>query len=164
MIPKKMEESINKQINEEFYSAYLYLAMSGYFESVDLPGFAHWMHAQYLEEMEHGMKFWHHLVDRGGTVKLYAIQEPQREWDSPLAAFQAALEHERHITGRIHALVDLAEEVKDRAAYNLLQWYVDEQVEEEASVEAIIARLEMVGGSGNGMLMVDRELGQRQTG
>jgi ferritin len=161
MIKKTIQEALNKQINEEFYSAYLYLAMSGYFESIDLPGFAQWMYVQYKEEIEHGMKFWRHLVDRGGTIQLYAIKEPPMEWDSPLAAFQAALKHERYITGKIHDLVELAECEKDRAAMNMLQWYVDEQVEEEANAEGIVAKLERVGTSGHAMLVMDRELGQR---
>jgi len=157
-----MQEAINKQINEEFYSAYLYLAMSGYFEDSGLPGFAQWMYVQYKEEMEHGMRFWRHLVDRGGTIKLHAIKEPPHEWASPLAAFQAAHNHERYITGKIHDLVDLAEPEKDRAAANMLQWYVDEQVEEEASAQEIISKLEMVSNGSHGLLLVDRELGQRQ--
>jgi len=162
MIGKEMQEAINRQINEEFYSAYLYLAMSGYFESSGLSGFAQWMYVQYKEEIEHGMKFWRHLVDRGGTIKLHAIKEPPNEWPSPLPVFQAAHKHERYITGKIHGLVDLAEQEKDRAAANMLQWYVDEQVEEEASAQEIITKLEMVKDSGHGMLLVDRELGQRQ--
>ena len=162
MINKKIETAINEQINEELYSAYLYLSMSGYFDSEDLPGFAQWMYAQYQEEVEHAMRFYRYLQDRGGRVHLHAIKEPQHAWDSPLEAFEAALEHEKYITGCINDLVDLAESEHDRATFNMLQWYVDEQVEEEASVEEIVAKLEMVGDSGNGLLMLDRELGQRQ--
>ena len=161
MIDKEIEEAINKQINEEMYSAYLYLSMSAYFESTGLRGFANWMYVQYKEEMDHAMKFYRYLIERGGRVKLYALKEPPHEWDSPLHAFEETLKHERHITECINNLVDLAERKKDRATFNLLQWYVDEQVEEEANDEEIIQMLKMVGDSGHGLMMIDRELAQR---
>ncbi len=161
MISKTMEDAINKQINEEMYSAYLYLSMSAYFESINLKGFANWMFVQYQEEVMHAMKFYDHLKDRGGKLKLYAIAEPPSQWESPLDAFKATLKHEQHITKCINDLVDLAEKEKDRAAYNMLQWFIDEQVEEEANDEEIIAQLEMVEGSKNGLLMIDRELAKR---
>ncbi len=161
MISKTMEDAINKQINEEMYSAYLYLSMSAYFESANLKGFANWMYVQYQEEVEHAMKFYDHLKDRGGKLKLYTIEEPPNTWESPLDAFKATLKHEQHITKCINDLVDLAEEEKDRAAYNMLQWFIDEQVEEEANDEEIIAQLEMVEGSKHGILMLDRELAKR---
>jgi ferritin len=162
MLKQKIQDAINKQINEELYSAYIYLSMSGYFENEDLPGFAQWMYAQYQEEIEHAMRFYRYLHDRGGRLHLQAIKEPPKEWDSPLDAFKTALEHEQYITGCIDDLVDLAESEQDRATFNMLQWYVDEQVEEEASAGEIVAKLERVGDSGNGLLMLDRELGQRQ--
>jgi ferritin len=161
MIEKAMEDAINKQINEEMYSAYLYLSMSSYFENINLKGFANWMYVQYQEEVEHAMKFYQHLKDRGGKMKLYAIAEPPSEWKSPLDAFKATLKHEQHITKCINDLVDLAEKIKDRAAYNMLQWFINEQVEEEANDEEIIAQLEMIGDNKNGLLMIDRELSQR---
>ncbi len=161
MISKTMEDAINKQINEEMYSAYLYLSMSAYFESANLKGFANWMYVQYQEEVEHAMKFYDHLKDRGGKLKLYTIEEPPNTWESPLDAFKATLKHEQHITKCINDLVDLAEEEKDRATYNMLQWFIDEQVEEEANDEEIIAQLEMVEGSKHGILMLDRELAKR---
>ncbi len=162
MIGKVMEDAINKQINEEMYSAYLYLSMSAYFESINLKGFANWMFVQYQEEVEHAMKFNEHLKNRGGRLKLFAIAEPPSEWESPLDAFKATLAHEQHITKCINELVDLAEKEKDRAAYNMLQWFIDEQVEEESNDEEIIAQLEMIGDNKNGLLMLDKELSQRQ--
>ncbi len=162
MIGKVMEDAINKQINEEMYSAYLYLSMSAYFESINLKGFANWMFVQYQEEVEHAMKFNEHLKNRGGRLKLFAIAEPPSEWKSPLDAFKATLAHEQHITKCINELVDLAEKEKDRAAYNMLQWFIDEQVEEESNDEEIIAQLEMIGDNKNGLLMLDKELSQRQ--
>ncbi len=161
MIDKEIEEAINKQINEELYSSYLYLSMSAYFENIGLRGFANWMYVQYQEEKDHAMKFYRYLIERGGRVKLYAINEPPHEWDSPLHAFEETLKHEKHITQCINELVDLAEKKKDRATFNLLQWYVDEQVEEEANDEEIIQMLKMIGNQGHGLLMLDRELATR---
>ncbi len=161
MIDTEIEEEINRQINEEMYSAYLYLSMSAHFESLGLKGFANWMYVQYQEEMDHAMKFYRYLHERGGKVRLYALKEPPHEWKSPLHAFEETLKHERHITERINFLVDLAERKKDRATFNMLQWYIDEQVEEEANDEEIIARLKLIGESAQGLLMLDSELGQR---
>ncbi len=161
MIDKDIEKAINKQINEEMYSAYLYLAMSAYFQDISLPGFANWMYVQYQEEVTHAMKFYRYLVERGGRVELHAIAEPPKEWKSPLHAMEETLNHERHITQLINELADLAEKKKDRATLNLLQWFIDEQVEEEANDEEIIAKLKMVGDSPSGLLMLDSQLGQR---
>ncbi len=161
MIDKEMEEAINRQINEEMYSAYLYMSMSSYFEEQGLNGFANWMHIQYQEEMDHAMKFYRYLHERGGNVRLYAIKEPPHEWKSPMDAFEQTLKHERHITRCINDLVDLAEKKKDRATFNLLQWYIDEQVEEEANDEEIIHQLKLIGDNGQGILMLDRELAAR---
>ena len=161
MIDKEMEEAINRQINEEMYSAYLYMSMSSYFEEQGLNGFANWMYIQYQEEMDHAMKFYKYLHERGGNVRLYAIKEPPHEWKSPMDAFEQTLKHERHITKCINELVDLAEKKKDRATFNLLQWYIDEQVEEEANDEEIINQLKLTGDNGQGILMLDRELAAR---
>ncbi len=161
MIDKEIEEAINRQINEEMYSSYLYLSMSAYFESLGLKGFANWMYVQYQEEKDHAMKFYRYLIERGGRVKLYEIKEPPNQWNSPLHAFEETLKHEKHITKCINDLVDLAENKKDRATFNLLQWYVDEQVEEEANDEEIIQKLKMIGDSPQGLLMLDRELASR---
>ncbi len=161
MIDKEIEEAINKQIKEEMYSSYLYLSMSAYFENIGLRGFANWMYVQFQEEKDHAMKFYRYLIERGGRVKLYALQEPPHEWNSPLHAFEETLKHEKYITQCINDLVDLAEKKKDRATFNLLQWYIDEQVEEEANDEEIIQKLKMIGDNPQGLLMLDRELASR---
>lgn len=161
MISKVMEEALNKQINEEMFSAYLYLSMAAYFEEKGLKGFANWMKVQYQEETFHAMKMYDYLLSRGGSIKLYAIAEPQKEWNSPLEVFKATLEHERHITKCINDLIDIAEKEKDRATFNFLQWYIDEQVEEEANDEEIIHKLELIKDNPNALFMIDRELASR---
>ena len=162
MISKKIQKALNDQINAEMYSAYIYLAMSAYFEDQTLTGFSQWMKIQAIEEMGHAMKLYDHIIERDGRVVLLPIEGPPKEWESPLAAFQAAYEHECYITGRIHDLVELALEEKDRAAYTMLEWFVDEQVEEEASVKGIVDQLKLMGDSGSVLFMLDRELNQRQ--
>jgi len=162
MITQKMEEAINKQINEEFYSAYLYLGMAAYFASQNLSGFHHWLYFQYHEELEHAEKLYKYLIERGGQVRLMAIKEPEQNWKGPKDAFEAVLKHERYITGRINELVDIAEREKDRASFAMLQWFINEQVEEEARAQEILAKLEMVGDHKQGLLMIDRELAQRK--
>ncbi|MFO7991723.1 MAG: ferritin [Thermoplasmata archaeon] len=161
MIDKEMVESINAQINAEIYSAYLYLAMAADFADKNLAGFENWMRIQYQEEMSHAMKFYDYLQERGGRVKLSAIDEPKDEWDNPLDAFEDALEHERYVTSRIHDMVDLAEEKKDRATYNMLQWYVDEQVEEEDNAETIVEKLKMIGNDTSALMMYDQKMEER---
>ncbi len=161
MLTKKMEDALNKQINEESYSAYLYLSMSAYFESLGLKGFANWMMVQYKEENDHAMKIYNYIHSQGGDVKLYAISEPPQKFESPLNVFEETLKHEQHITKCINDLVDLAEKIKDRATYNLLQWYIDEQVEEEENDREIINRLKLIGENKNGIFMLDKELAQR---
>jgi len=164
MLSDRMLNELNKQINAELYSSYLYVSMSAYFESINLPGFAAWMRAQAQEEVAHASKFFGYVVERGGRVLLMPIEGPETEWDSPLAAFQATFAHEQVVTGLIHKLVDLAEEEKDHATRSFLQWYVDEQVEEEASADAVVQKLTMIGDSANALFMLDNALGQRQTG
>jgi len=162
MMTPKMQQALNDQINAEFHSAYLYLAMAAYFRGENLNGFASWMEAQYSEEIAHGMKLYQFVFDRGGTVTLTTSEEPKTRWDSPQAAFEAALEHERYISGRIHDLVKLAMEENDFAAHSFLQWYVNEQVEEEASVDEIVETLKMLGNDRRGLFMMNRELAGRQ--
>ena len=162
MLNPKIEEELNNQINEEVYSAYLYLSMSAHFESVGLKGFARWMHVQYREETDHAMKLYNYIHERGGRVRLQAIKEPPHEWKSPLHAFEETLKHEKHITERINCLVDLAEKEKDRATFNVLQWYIDEQVEEEANDEEILSKLRMIGDNPQGIFLIDQELAQRK--
>lgn len=161
MMKEKMNEAINRQINEEAFSSYLYLSMSAWFERQNLKGFANWMKVQAQEEAVHAKIFFDHIVERGGEVKLLAIAAPKTEWASPLEAFKDTLEHEKHITSCIHSLMDLAIEEKDHAAAIALQWFVTEQVEEEANAEELLAKVEMVGESKNGLFMMDRELGAR---
>lgn len=161
-ISKKMEEAINKQINAEMYSAYMYLSMAGYFADKNLMGFFNWLYVQYHEEMEHAEKFMRYLIERGGRVRLEAIEKPPFDWKDPLDAFKAVLEHEQKVTKMIYELVDIAEQEKDRASFSMLQWFVDEQVEEEANASEIVAKLEMIGDSKQGILMLDRELAQRK--
>ncbi|HDM66858.1 MAG TPA: ferritin [Thermoplasmatales archaeon] len=161
MLNKKMVEVLNEQINEELYSAYLYLAMSNYFESIGLKGFANWMMVQYKEETDHAMKIYNYLHSHGEKAKLLAIKQPPTEWSSPLHAFDETLKHEQHITKCINDLLDLAEELRDRATYSFLQWYIDEQVEEESNDREIIDKLRLVEDSRNGLFMLDKELSQR---
>lgn len=156
-----MLEALNKQINEELYSSYLYLSMSAWFDNIGLKGFANWMKVQAKEELGHAMKFYNYIISRGGGVQLHEIKAPPHEWQSPLHAFEETLKHEKHITECINKLVELAEEEKDRATFNMLQWFVDEQVEEEANDEEIIAKLKMIEGS-NGIFMLDNQLAQRK--
>src|SRR6056297_843614 len=132
MIKENIQEAINKQINAELFSAYLYQSMGAYLDSENLGGMAAWMNMRAKEELEHAMKFYNYLLERGGRVKLYAIDEPQFEWNSPLEVFEASYEHEQYVTGRINDLVELAAEEKDHATGVMLQWFVSEQVEEEA--------------------------------
>ena len=162
MVDKKMEDAINKQINEELYSAYLYLSMSAWFDSIGLKGFSNWMMVQYKEEMDHAMKFYQYLQSQGATIKLMAIEEPPHEWNSPLHAFEETLKHEQHITKCINELVDLSDELKDRATYNVLQWFINEQVEEEENDREIIDKLKLVEGSKHGIFMIDKDLASRQ--
>ncbi len=158
MITKKVEETINKQINAEFWSAYLYLSMSAYYASIGLSGFANWMRIQWQEEVAHALKFFDYLNERGGSPILAAIGDVPKKWDSPLLAFEEVQKHEQHVTALINSLMDVAIEEKDHATKSMLQWYIDEQVEEEANAQAIIDSLRLVGGKGDGLLLLDREL------
>ena len=162
MLSDKMLKELNNQIQEEMYSAYLYLSMAAWFESINLKGFAKWMYVQFSEEQKHAKKFYSYIYDRQGVVKLLALKEPPSTWDSPLAAFQDAYKHEQHITGRIHMLVDLAVQEKDRATQVFLDWFVNEQVEEEASTSEIAEILKKVGDSPQGLFMVNHQLAERK--
>jgi ferritin len=159
---KTMQDAMNKQIQAELYASYIYLSMGAYCEANNLPGAANWMRLQSQEELEHAMKFFDHINERGGRVTLLAIEAPPVEFESPLAVFKMAYAHEQKVTGMIHDLYKLAIEQNDYAALSMLQWFVDEQVEEEQSTLAVVERLEMIGDSKMGLFMVDRELGQRQ--
>lgn len=164
MIDKKIEAAFNEQINAELYSAYLYLSMATWFEDENLPGFAGWMTVQAQEETTHAMKFYRHILDRGGRVLLKGIDAPPTEWASPLAAFEAVLEHEKKVTGLINALADLTAKLNDHAASIFLQWLVTEQIEEEKSADDVIQKLRHLEKAPAMLFMLDRELGARTTG
>jgi len=161
MINERVEKALNEQVNAEIYSAYLYLSMSSYFDSVNLSGFAQWMKAQAQEEMVHAMKLYDYVIERGGRMLLGAIEGPPTQWENPVAAFEATLEHERKVTALINNLVEIALAEKDHATNIFLQWFVSEQVEEEASVDSVLQKLKMIGSQGQGLFMMDRELGSR---
>ncbi|MFZ6031093.1 MAG: ferritin [Chloroflexota bacterium] len=161
MLSAKMQTAFNEQIQKELYSAYLYLAMSNHFDNKNLPGFAKWLLLQFQEEQEHAFKFIRHVQDRGGKVVLEAIQKPQGEWDSNLAAFKQVLEHEQYVTASINSLYETALAEKDYPAQILLQWFIDEQVEEEKNASDVIAQLELIEERGTAMLMLDHQLAKR---
>ena len=160
-LSKKMQDAINEQIREELASAYIYLSMAAYCESINLQGCAHWMQAQSNEEMEHAMKFYGYVHERGGRVVLGALEQPPIEFDGPLDVFEKTLAHEQYITDRIHKLYALAVEENDYASLGILQWFVDEQVEEENSATEILDILKMIGDKGQALFMLDRQLGSR---
>ncbi len=161
MISTTMQESINEQINKEMFSSYLYLSMAAYFEEKSLPGFAKWMHIQAKEEREHAMKFYEHLVDRGGRVLLKAIPAPTTKWASDLNVFQEAQAHEAKVTQSIYNLYEQALSEKDFPAQILLQWFITEQVEEEKNASEIVHQLEMIEAHATAVLMLDKQLGKR---
>jgi len=158
MIANKVQKAINDQINAELYSAYLYLAMSAYFQSVNLQGFANWMRVQYQEETLHALKFYDYLVERSGRVMLQPIAPPPPKWASPLAVFEESYAHERKVTALINKIADLAIAEGDHATVAMLQWFVTEQVEEEASAEKIVEELKRIGDNSGALFMLDREL------
>jgi ferritin len=155
---KKLVKSINDQINFELYSSYLYLSMASYLKSLNLNGFSNWMDVQVKEELAHTMKFYNFLHDRGEDVALEAIAKPEGKWNSPLEVFEDALKHEKKVTERVNNLATMADELNDHASSNFIQWFVNEQVEEEANVVNVIEQIKLVGGA---LFMLDRELSQR---
>ncbi|MBC8485398.1 MAG: ferritin [Bacteroidetes bacterium] len=161
MLNQRLEKELNKQINAEFWSAYLYLSMSAFFESKNLSGFANWMKIQYHEENSHAFKLFDYVNERGGRVVLQPIATVDSEWKDVIDIFETALKHEQHVTSLINNLVNIAIEEKDHATSNMLQWFVAEQVEEEASVSDILDQLKLIEGKGAGLFMLDRELKQR---
>lgn len=162
MLSKVVEDAINEQIKNELYSAYLYLAMSAHFEAANLPGSAHWMRLQSQEEVEHAMKFFDYVNERGGRVVLQAINQPPVEFKSPLEIFQQALEHEQKVTGMINNLYALAVKENDYPTQVMLQWFIEEQVEEEKSAGDVVEQLKMIGDHTHGLFMLDRQLGARE--
>lgn len=161
MISKKMQDAINKQVEAEFFSAHLYLSMAAYLETIDLPGLASWMRIQYQEEISHGMKMFEYVIERDGRSFVPAIEAPQVDWDGAVSVFAAVLEHEQKVTGLINNLMDIALAEKDHAANIFLQWFVNEQVEEEATAKGVVQQLKMLGDSKAGLFQIDRELGAR---
>ena len=163
MLKEKVLKALNEQINAEQYSALLYLSMSAWFEDKGFPGFANWMYVQYQEELTHANKIFKYVVERSGKVELKGIEQMPVEFDSVLQVVEKTLAHEKHVTELINNLVDVAVEARDHATQSFLQWFVDEQVEEEANVTEILDSLKLIEGEarGNGLFMLDRELRQR---
>lgn len=161
MINEKMEKAFNDQINKELYSEYLYLAMKSYFVELNLQGFVNWFDVQVQEEHAHAMGMYDYVHERGGKVELFAIDKPEVEGKTPLEVFEQVLKHEKFVTSRINALMDVAEEVKDRAALSFLDWYLKEQVEEESNVGGVLATLKLIGDDKKALLMLDKELAAR---
>ena len=162
MLSQRMQDALNKQIEHEFYSSFVYLAMSAHFEHGNLPGCAKWMRLQAGEEHVHAMKIFDHILDRGGVVAMPAIPQPPARFDGPLSIFEQALLHERAVTKSIHDLYELAVQERDYPARVFLDWFVNEQVEEEKTAELVVEQLRMVGDDRPALLLLDRELGQRQ--
>ena len=161
MIDERMQNAFNKQINAELYSAYLYLSMAAYSQAINLPGFANWMRVQEQEERFHALKMYDYVISRGGRVVLDKIDAPPVEWASPLAMFEAVAAHEAKVTGLINDLMNVAIEQKDHAAAQFLQWYVNEQVEEESNDAKIVGDLKRAGDTASLIFMLDRELATR---
>jgi len=164
MIGQKVEGSLNEQMKKEFYSSYLYLAMAAHFESVNLRGMARWMRVQSQEEYGHGLKIFDYLVERGGKVTLQQIDAPPLKWESPRKVFEDAYQHEQKVTRAISDLVDLSKAENDHATQVFLQWFVNEQVEEEAGASEIVQKFQLIGNEGAALFMLDGELGKRGSG
>jgi ferritin len=162
MITKAVEEALNKQVNREFYSAYLYLAMSSYFENENLGGFAHWMRVQSREETVHAMKIFKYISERGGRAELLAIAVPKAKWASAGKVFEEVYAHEQKVTDMISTLVELAIREKDHATFEMLQWFVKEQVEEERQASDLLAQVRMVGDTPGHLIYIDRHVGKRE--
>ena len=161
MLKKKIEEAINEQINAEIFSSSLYYSMASYFESMSLKGFSKWLRIQALEELTHVHRFFIYINDRGGRAVMKAVDAPPTSWDSPLAAFEEVLAHEQKVTGLINDLMDLALKESDHASVNFLQWFVGEQVEEEASADEAVQQLKLVDKTEGGLFLLDQEMGKR---
>ncbi|MFA6552867.1 MAG: ferritin [Patescibacteria group bacterium] len=161
MINKKVEAAFNKQIAEEQYSAMLYLALAGYYESMNFKGFGSWLRLQYEEELAHAIKFFNFIIERGGTAELSALPKPPTKLPPPHQAFSLAYQHEQKITKLIDSLYDLALKEKDYPSQSFLKWFIDEQVEEEASTLEITEKLKMIGDKSSGILMLDHQVGKR---
>lgn len=162
MMNKTVLNLMNEQIKHELYSAYLYLSMSAHFEAHNLPGFGHWMRVQAQEELGHALKFYDFILERGEQVRLLAVDQPPAEFQSPLAIFEQALEHEKSVTAKINNIYTAAVKESDYPSQTFLQWFVDEQVEEEKNATLIVETLKMIDGQAAALYMLDRELGRRE--
>lgn len=161
MIKKEVLDAINEQINAETYSAYMYLSMAAYFEEMGLSGFSNWMKVQYQEESAHALKFFNYITERGGKVILKAVAQVPVDFNGIVDVFEHTLKHENNVTDMINNLMNIAVAASDHATQSFLKWFIDEQVEEEANVERILATLKLINGEGNGVFMMDREMSQR---
>lgn len=162
MIGKTVQDAMNEQINKELFSSYLYLSMAAYFEDRNLPGFANWMRLQADEEREHAMKFYEHILERGGRVFLKAIDAPKTDWNSALEVAEEVAAHEGKVSASINALYELAQKEKDYPAQVMLQWFITEQVEEERNAAELVANLKMIEERGTAVLMLDHRLSKRK--
>ena len=156
-----MEDALNEQVAAEFFSAHLYLAMSSYLDSIDLQGFAHWMRIQYQEEVSHALKIFDYVAERDGRAVIKQIDKPQKDWDSAVETLEATYAHEQLVTGMIHNLMETASSEKDHATQMFLQWFITEQVEEEATARGLLQQLKLAGNSKGALFHIDRELGLR---
>ena len=161
MLKPTIQDAINRQINAELFSSYLYLSMAAYFESENLKGMAQWMRFQAQEELGHAMKFLDYVNERGGRVLLAAIDVPKTDWEGPADVFHDVYQHECHVTSLINELADLALKESDHATGTFLQWFITEQVEEESNAQDILGKMKLVGDNGVAIFMLDAELGQR---
>ena len=161
MINEKLQKEFNVQINKELYSEYLYLAMKTYFMEQNLMGFVNWFDVQVQEEHAHAIGMFNYLNERGGKIELLPIDKPEFSGKTPLEIFEEVLKHEQYVTSRINTVYDVAEEVRDRAAMKFLDWYIDEQVEEEASVDGVLSTLKLIGDDKNALLLLDKDLATR---
>jgi ferritin len=162
MLNQRVLTAINDQINAEIWSAYMYLSMSSYFASEGLNGFSNWMRVQWQEELTHAMKFFDYVLERGAKPVLKPIEAVPDKWNGVLNVMEETLKHERHVTSLINNIMDIAIEEKDHATKSMLQWFIDEQVEEEANAQEIIDSLKLIDGKGHGLFMLDKELKVRQ--
>jgi len=161
MLKQEMEKALNEQLKWEIYSGYLYLAMAAYFEDLGLLGFSHWMKAQAAEEIMHAMKFYKYIFERDGRVVLQDIPAPPKDWKNPEDVFEFSYNHEKEVTARINNLMSLAKDLKDYATENFLQWFVEEQVEEEASFKEILLKLKLIKNDPQALFYLDSEIGKR---
>ncbi|MCX7847794.1 MAG: ferritin [bacterium] len=162
MLSETMQNAFNNQLNAEMFSSNLYLSMAAYLESINLPGFAHWMEIQAQEELGHALKIYKYINERRGRAWVRGVESPQGTWNSPLEVFEHALKHEQYVTASINKLVEMATLEKDTASQVFLHWFVNEQVEEEKNADSIVQQLKMIGSSVGALLVLDHHLGKRE--